>query len=47
MHYLQAIEKLEWKIFWDKLEYKVIQYPKAEITLIIHTLSDQRDLINV
>ncbi|EKE01700.1 MAG: hypothetical protein ACD_21C00072G0023 [uncultured bacterium] len=47
MNYLQAIEKLGWRIFWDKLEYKVIQYPIAEITLQIHTLSDQGDWIDV
>ena len=47
MQYLKSIEKLGWRIFWDKLEYKVKQYPIAEITLKIHTLSEQRDLINV
>jgi MSHA biogenesis protein MshJ len=47
MSYLQAIEKLGWRIFWDKLEYKVIQYPKAEITLQIHTISDQGVWIDV
>lgn len=44
MHYLQAIEKSKWKIFWDKLEYKVTQYPNAEITLYLHTISDYEDL---
>jgi len=39
MRYLQAIEKLQWKIFWDKLEYKVTQYPMAEVTLYIHTIN--------
>jgi MSHA biogenesis protein MshJ len=47
MSYLQAIEKLKWKIFWDKLEYKVIQYPMAEITLHIHTISTIGDWIHV
>lgn len=40
MNYLQAVEKLKWKIFWDKLEYKVTQYPVAEITLYVHTIND-------
>ncbi|MDR1057902.1 MAG: hypothetical protein LBL17_05110 [Coxiellaceae bacterium] len=47
MHYLQEIEKLPWRIFWDKLEYKVIQYPTAEITLYIHTIDRYGDWINV
>lgn len=40
MHYLQSIEKLPWKIFWDKLEYKVTKYPMAEVTLSIHTIDN-------
>lgn len=47
MQYLQALEKLKWKLFWDQLEYKVIQYPLAEITLQIHTISAESDWINV
>lgn len=47
MNYLQAIEKLPWKIFWDKLEYKVTQYPTAEITLYIHTVSIEDNWIHV
>lgn len=41
MNYLQAIESLPWKISWDRLEYKVIEYPTAEVTLQIHILSNQ------
>lgn len=44
--YLKAIEDLKWKILWDRLEYKVIKYPTAEITLQIHSLSAQEDWIN-
>ena len=47
MSYLQDIEKLPWKIFWDKLEYKVTEYPAAEITLHIHTTSKDDDWIHV
>lgn len=45
--YLEAIESLKWKLFWDKLEYKVTKYPMAEITLQIHTISNQEGWINV
>ncbi len=47
MHYLETLEKLKWKIFWDKLEYKVTQYPMAEITLSVHTISNTGDWIHV
>lgn len=41
MDYLHAIENLPWRISWDKLEYKVVEYPVAEVTLQIHILSNQ------
>jgi MSHA biogenesis protein MshJ len=47
MSYLKAIEELGWLIFWDRLEYNVIEYPKAEVLLQIHTLSDQGDWLDV
>lgn len=40
LNYLQTIEKLNWPIYWDRLEYKVEKYPIAEITLQIHFLSE-------
>lgn len=43
MAYLQKIEALPWRLFWDKLDYQVTTYPKAEVTLTIHTLSDVKD----
>jgi len=47
MNYLQALENLGWRIFWDKLEYKVIEYPKAETTLQIHTLGNNGDWLEI
>ncbi|MBU0744858.1 MAG: hypothetical protein KKE11_05775 [Gammaproteobacteria bacterium] len=39
MRYLQAAEKLPWRIFWDKLEYEVTEYPTAEVTIHLHTIN--------
>jgi MSHA biogenesis protein MshJ len=47
MEYLQSIEKLHWLIFWDKLDYKVTNYPLAEINIQLHTVSDREDWLNV
>jgi MSHA biogenesis protein MshJ len=47
MNYLQALEELGWRIFWDKLEYKVIKYPRAETTLQIHTLGNKGDWLEI
>ncbi len=39
--YLQRVEKLKWRIFWDQLIYSVTKYPEAQITIRVHTLSGQ------
>ncbi|MBF0144522.1 MAG: hypothetical protein HQL57_09795 [Magnetococcales bacterium] len=43
--YLKEIEVLPWRIFWDSLEYAVEKYPKAYVTLRIHTLSGSKAMI--
>lgn len=40
--YLKMLEKLPWYIFWDNLEYKVLQYPKADVIINFHILSIQK-----
>ncbi|NGZ07657.1 MAG: hypothetical protein G8237_15040 [Magnetococcales bacterium] len=45
LHYLFTLERLPWKIFWDGLEFAVVEYPKAYVTLHIHTLSLTEDLV--
>ena len=47
LNYLKEIETLHWPLLWDKLEYKVLNYPKAEVTLKIQTLSKEQGGINV
>ncbi len=37
--YLTALENSEWELFWDRLEYNVTEYPYAEITIRVHTIS--------
>lgn len=41
IEYLKRIEALEWKIYWNKLEYEVDQFPRAQITLEVFTLSTE------
>ncbi|MDF1654122.1 MAG: hypothetical protein P1U34_03330 [Coxiellaceae bacterium] len=43
MSYLQQMEILPWRLFWDKVVYKVNKYPKADVTLELHTLSEKPD----
>lgn len=44
---LTAIEALEWKFYWEGLDYKVTQYPEAEIIIRVFTLSSDEGLLGV
>ena len=37
--YMQNLEKLPWKFYWQNFSYEVQQYPQALITINIYTLS--------
>lgn len=41
---LQSLEELRWKLYWSKLDYKVIQYPLAEINIELYTLSVEESI---
>lgn len=34
--YLRYLEELPWCVSWDKLTYKVLTYPEADISMIFH-----------
>lgn len=40
--YLSQLEKLQQKLLWGQLSYRVIDYPRAELTLVVYTLSPDR-----
>ena len=39
LRYLKALEGLSWQLFWDSVDFKVETFPKAHITITVHTLS--------
>jgi len=41
LDYLSRLEKLPWHIYWDSVEYTVIQYPKADVKIKIYVLTTQ------
>ncbi len=45
--YLKALEQLPRGLFWDGLEFEVLEHPRARIILTVHTLSLQQELIGV
>ncbi len=47
LRYLEAVEARPWAFFWDSLEYEVIEYPLADITFTVHTLSTEESWIGV
>lgn len=47
MSYLGSIEALPWRLFWDELTLETENYPRLNIRLRVHTLSDQEEWLNV
>jgi MSHA biogenesis protein MshJ len=40
--YLAQLEKLQQRLLWGQLSYQVVDYPKAEMTLTVYTLSPDK-----
>ncbi len=40
--YVEALEALPWRLYWDSLEYSVATYPKARVELRVYTLSTDK-----
>lgn len=45
--YLQQLENLPWRLYWDFVRYDVDTYPKAVITLKVYTLSTEKGVLGV
>ncbi|WP_062065479.1 hypothetical protein [Cellvibrio sp. OA-2007] len=44
---MTEIESLQWKFYWESLDYTVKQYPNAEIDIRVFTLSSEEGLLGV
>lgn len=44
--YLEALESLNWRFYWQSLNYQVEKYPRAVITLDVYTLSTEEGLFS-
>jgi len=38
--YLQNLEKLPWSLYWNSLEYKVVDYPQADVSVKFYILTN-------
>lgn len=47
LRYLEALEALPWRFFWDSVHYEVLDYPASVVRLKLHTLSLSEDWIGV
>ena len=47
LRYLEALEGLPWRFFWDSVSYEVEDYPRSLVRLRLHTLSLSEDWIGV
>ena len=41
--YLTTLEKLSWNLYWDSLNYRVLQYPKANVIIKLYVLVNNLD----
>jgi len=41
LHYLQELEAMPWKFFWQKVNFQTTEYPHAETRLRLYTLGAQ------
>ncbi|MDH5437144.1 MAG: hypothetical protein OEX83_10325 [Gammaproteobacteria bacterium] len=44
---LKELEKLEWKLYWDSIEFKTETYPNAKVLIKVYTLSLDKGWIGV
>lgn len=45
--YLQALEELPWRFYWRHFDYKVVEYPTAQVQIELFTLSTSEAFIGV
>lgn len=39
--YLQKLESIEWRLYWDKFDYHVINYPHSAVIIDFYTLTNK------
>lgn len=47
LEYLQSLEKLHWKFYWDSVELNVDEYPNVNTVIKVYTLSLDKEWIDV
>ena len=47
LKYLQSLESMPWRFYWDNINYQVKNYPIAEVTIQVYTLSFHEEWLGV
>lgn len=47
LYFLQALEALPWRFFWDRIEFAVEQHPRGRVKLRLYTLGLEEGWIGV
>ena len=47
LDYIKKLESLEWKFFWDSIEFKVETYPRSTSSITLYTLSLDENWIGI
>ena len=47
LRYLEALQAMPWRFYWDAVEFQVKDYPGSRVRLQLHTLSLSEDWIGV
>lgn len=47
LNFLQAVEALPWRFFWDRIEFTVQAHPEGRVKLTLYTLGLQEGWIGV
>lgn len=43
--FLDNMEALPWKFYWESLDYRVLQYPRARVTIELYTLTTEKGFL--
>ena len=47
LNYLKTLERLEWKFFWDTIDFQVDEYPISSIAITVFTISTEEHWIGL
>jgi MSHA biogenesis protein MshJ len=47
LDYLERVEASKWHLLWDRFEYRVKEFPTANIIIDLHTVSEQEEWLGV